>query len=113
MRGNSLSKISEIAGLAPRDVYRKPDFIHEPAREFTTRREGDLRGVDRERPGQPGSDTELAEPQKACIGRRSASLHRESELGTFVLGLIQFDPMSAIEQVEIDMAINGDAKKAR
>lgn len=35
VHGTSLSKISEIADLSPRDVYRKLDFIYERVREFT------------------------------------------------------------------------------
>ncbi len=46
VHGTSLSKITEIANVAPRDVYRKLDFIYDRIREFTDQREGDLRDVD-------------------------------------------------------------------
>ncbi|WP_055662694.1 hypothetical protein [Jannaschia seosinensis] len=52
VHGISLSKITEIADVAPRDVYRKLDFIYDRVREFTDRREGDLRGVDWEEYGR-------------------------------------------------------------
>jgi hypothetical protein len=119
VHGNSLSKISEIADLAPRDVYRKLDFIHERVREFTARREGDLRGVDWERYGRrfatDGQTLTLNWPnrkKRASVAvQHLCTAHANS--GYIVLGHLQFDPTGDMEQVEINMAINGDTAKAR
>lgn len=85
VHGNSLSKISVIADLAPRDVYRKPDFIYERVREFTARREGDLRSLDWERYGRRfATDSQTLtlnwpnRKKRASVG--SASLHRPRQL---------------------------------
>lgn len=119
VHGNSLSKISEIADLAPRDVYRKLDFIHERVREFTSRREGDLRGVDWERYGRrfatDGQTLTLNWPNRkkraSVTVQHLCTAHANS--GYIVLGHLQFDPAGDMEKVEIDMALNGDIKKAR
>lgn len=50
--GTSPTKISEIEDMAPRDVYRKLDFIYERVREFIAEREGDLRHTDWEHYGR-------------------------------------------------------------
>lgn len=119
VHGNSLSKISEIADLAPRDVYRKLDFIYERVREFTARREGDLRDVDWERYGHRfATDSQTLtlnwpnRKKRASVAvQHLCTAHANS--GYIVLGHLQFDPAGDMEQVEIDMALNGDAKKAR
>ncbi len=119
MNGNCLSQISQISDLAPRDVDRKLDFIYARIREFTARREGDLRGVDWERYSRrfatDGQTLSLNWPNRktraSVAVQHLCTAHANS--GYIVLGLLQFDPSGDIEQVEIDMAINGDAKKAR
>ena len=119
VHGNSLSKISEIADLAPRDVYRKLDFIYERVREFTARREGDLRSADWERYGRRfATDSQTLtlnwpnRKKRASVAvQHLCTAHANS--GYIVLGHLQFDPAGDMEQVEIDMALNGDIKKAR
>jgi len=119
VHGNSLSKISEIADLAPRDVYRKLDFIYDCIREFTARREGDLRHVDWERYGRRfATDSQTLtlnwpnRKKRASVAvQHLCTAHANS--GYIVLGHLQFDPAGDMEQIEVEMSINGDAKKAR
>jgi len=49
--GTPLTKIADITGLAPRDVYGKIDFIHQQISAFVARREGLLKDVDWETKG--------------------------------------------------------------
>ena len=51
VNGMPLTKIAEITRLAPRDVYRKIDFIHGQVSDFVARREGMLESVDWEKNG--------------------------------------------------------------
>tara|TARA_R110000787_G_scaffold64644_1_gene145845 strand:- start:103 stop:1836 length:1734 start_codon:yes stop_codon:yes gene_type:complete len=119
VHGNSLSKISEIADLAPRDVYRKLDFIYDRVRDFTARREADLRGTDWERYGRRfATDSQTLtlnwpnRKKRASVAvQHLCTAHANS--GYIVLGHLQFDPAGDMEQIEINMAINGDATKAR
>jgi transposase-like protein len=98
VHGTSLSKISEIVDLAPRDVYRKLDFIHERVRDFTARREGDLRDTDWERFGRRfATDSQtltLNWPNRKK--RASVAVHHlcsaHANSGYIVLGHLQFDP---------------------
>jgi transposase-like protein len=119
VHGTSLSKISEIADLSPRDVYRKLDFIYERVREFTAHREGDLRSADWERYGRRfATDSQTLtlnwpnRKKRASVAvQHLCTAHANS--GYIVLGHLQFDPAGDMEQIEIDMAINGDLAKDR
>ncbi len=119
VHGTSLSKIAEIADLAPRDVYRKLDFVHERVREFTTRRENDLRDTDWDRYGRRfATDRQTLtlnwpnRKKRASVSvQHLCTAHANS--GYIVLGQLQFDPAGDMEKVEIDMAINGDLARDR
>lgn len=114
VHGTSLSKISEIVDLAPRDVYRKLDFIYERVRDFTVRREADLRDADRDRYGRRfATDSQTLtlnwpnRKKRASVAVQPlCTAHANS--GHIVLGHLQFDPAGDMEQIEIDMASNGD-----
>ena len=119
MHETSLTKIAEIADLAPRDVYRKLDFVHERVRDFTARREGDLRDTYWDRYGRrfaTNSQTlTLNWPNRKRRARVSAqhlcTAHANS--GYIALGQLQFDPTGDRKKVEIDMAINEDLARDR
>ena len=119
VHGTSLSKISEIVELAPRDVYRKLDFIYERVREFTARREGDLRDTDWDRHGRRfATDSQTLtlnwpnRKKRASVAvQHLCTAHANS--GYIVLGHLQFDPAGDMGQIEIDMAVNGDLTKDR
>jgi transposase-like protein len=119
VHGTSLSKISEIGDLAPRDVYRKLDFIYECVREFTSRREGDLCDTDWESHGRRfATDSQTLtlnwpnRKKRASVNvQHLCTAHANS--GYIVLGHLQFDPAGDMEQIEIDMALNGDLTKDR
>ncbi len=119
VHGTSLSKITEIADVAPRDVYRKLDFIYDQVREFTDRREGDLRDADWERYGRRfATDSQTLtlnwpnRKKRASVAvQHLCTAHANS--GFIVLGHLQFDPAGDMAQIEIDMAANGDLAKDR
>lgn len=119
VHGTSLTKIAEIEDMAPRDVYRKIDFIYDRVREFTAEREGDLRNTDWERYGRRfATDSQTLtlnwpnRKKRASVNvQHLCTAHANS--GYIVLGHIQFDPASDMEQIEIDMTLNGDIAKDR
>lgn len=119
VHGTSLSKITEIADVAPRDVYRKLDFIYDQIREFTDRREGDLRDVCWERYGRRfATDSQTLtlnwpnRKKRASVAvQHLCTAHANS--GFIVLGHLQFDPAGDMAQIEIDMATNGDLANDR
>ncbi|WP_297341074.1 hypothetical protein [Pseudophaeobacter sp.] len=119
VHGTSLSKISEIADLSPRDVYRKIDFIYGQVRAFTARREGDLRHVDWNTVGRRfATDSQsltLNWPNRKTRAfvavNHLCTAHANS--GYIVLGHLQFDPKADMEEVEASMALNGDLIKDR
>jgi transposase-like protein len=114
VHGTSLSKISEIADMAPRDVYRKIDFIYDQVKAFAARREGDFRHVDWEKAGRRFA-TDSQSLTLNWPNRKTRSFVSVSHLctahansGFIVLGHLQFDPGADMEQIEIDMNLNGD-----
>ena len=119
VHGTSLSKITEIADVAPRDVYRKIDFIYDRVREFTDRREGDLRDVDWVRYGRRfATDSQTLtlnwpnRKKRASVSvQHLCTAHANS--GFIVLGHLQFDPTGDMRQIEADMSANGDLAKDR
>lgn len=110
VHGTSLSKITEIADVAPRDVYRKLDFIYDKVREFTYRREGALRDVDWERYGRRfATDSQTLtlnwpnRKKRASVAvQHLCAAHANS--GFIVFGHLQFDPAGDMAQIEEDMA---------
>ena len=114
-----MSKISEIVDLAPRDVYRKLNFIYECVHEFTSRREGDLRNTDWESHGRRfATDNQTLtlnwpnRKKRASVNvQHLCTAHANS--GYIVLGHLQFDLGSDMEQIEVEMALNGDLTKDR
>ncbi|GHE04175.1 hypothetical protein GCM10008024_30280 [Allgaiera indica] len=119
VHGTALSKISEIVDLSPRDVYRKLDFIYDRVRDFSARREGDLRDADWERYGRRfATDSQtltLNWPNRKK--RASVAVHHlctaHANSGYIVLGHLQFDPAGDMEKIELEMSINGDIAKDR
>lgn len=114
VHGTSFSKISEIADMAHRDVYRKINFIYDQIRGFTAKREGDLRHVDWEKAGRRfATDSQTLTLNWPNRKTRSfvavnhlCTAHANS--GYIVLGHLQFDPGIDMEQIETDMTLNGD-----
>ena len=88
-------------------------------REFTSRREGDLRDTDWERHGRRfATDSQTLtlnwpnRKKRASVNvQHLCTAHANS--GYIVLGHLQFDPAGDMEQIEIDMALNGDLAKDR
>lgn len=119
VHGTSISKISEIADLAPRDVYRKLDFIYAQVREFTAKREGDLRGTDWNRFGRRfATDSQTLtlnwpnrKTRASVAVQHLCTAHANS--GYIVLGHLQFDPDGDMVRIEAEMTSNGDLGKDR
>lgn len=117
--GMALSKIAEITGLGPSDVYRKIDFIYGCIRRFTAERERDLRHADWKAQGTtfttdsqtltlnwPNRKTRASvEVQHLCTA------HARS--GYIVLGNLQLDPSADMQEIEHAMALCQDEQYDR
>lgn len=119
MHGTSISKISQIADLNPRDVYAKIDFISDRVRDFVAEREAAFRTVDWQKAGRRfASDSQtltLNWPSRrtraALAVQHLCTAHANS--GYIIAGQVQFDPEPDMEQVEITMIANGDLTRPR
>ena len=114
VNGMPISKISEITGLSPRDVYRKIDFICERIRTFTCEREAALPGVNWEKVGRRfATDSQTLTinwPNKrtraAVAVQHLCTAHANS--GFIVAAHLQFDPAPDMQSVEDEMIADGD-----
>lgn len=119
VNGMPISKITEITGLSPRDVYRKIDFIHGRVQAFTAAREGLLAGVDWEKVGRRFiSDSQtlhLNWPNKRT--RAQIAVHHlctaHANSGFIVAAHLQLDPAVDLDAVEQAMDLAGDFGKVR
>lgn len=114
VNGMPISKISEITGLNPRDVYRKIDFIYERVRAFVCEREGLLAEADWERAGRrfttDSQTLTINWPNKrtraAVAVQHLCTAHANS--GFIVAAHLQFDPVPDMQVVEAEMVANDD-----
>lgn len=117
--GAPLSKIADITGLAPRDVYAKIDFIHAQAQAFVAKREGLLGQVDWNAKGARfATDMQtltLNWPHKktraSVAVQHLCTAHANS--GFIVAASLQLDLDAEPTKLEAAMIANGDFTKPR
>lgn len=114
VNGTPISKISEIAGLSPRDVYNKIDFIYIQVQKLTAAREPRTVDLDWSAVGRRfSSDSQTLKlnwPNKKT--RAQIAVHHlctaHSNTGYIMAAHLQLDPEVDLDCVEAAMLNSGD-----